>query len=139
MKEEIFRKESLEKFKSPDKLDEYICVSNPGVWILLLSIILLLSGACVWGIYGHIDSTVNADVRVENGAVVCFVSEDDISKITVGTAVRFDGFEGTISSVGGNTGHYYDCEVSVDEPVTDGSYDGKVVISSVKPMSLIFN
>ena len=49
MSEEIFRKKSLDKVKSPENLDDYIQVSNPGVWLLLVSVIILLAGACVWG------------------------------------------------------------------------------------------
>ena len=67
MNEEIFRKKSLDKVKSPESLDDYIRVANPGVWLLLISIIVLLAGACIWGFFGHIDSTVPAAVHVENG------------------------------------------------------------------------
>lgn len=139
MSEEIFRKKSLDKIKSPENLDEYIRVSNPGVWILLISIVLLLIGACVWGLFGHIDSTVDVDVYAEGDSVVCFIGEDDISKIHVGTIIRFADIEGTVAAIGENNGHYYSCEVSVDVPVKAGSYDGKAVTERVKPMSLIFN
>ena len=36
MNEEIFRKKSLDKVKSPENLDDYIRVSNPGVWLFIL-------------------------------------------------------------------------------------------------------
>ncbi len=43
MQEKLFR----EKVKSPENLDDYIRISNPGVWLLLVSAIVLLIGACV--------------------------------------------------------------------------------------------
>ena len=70
MNEEIFKKKSLDKVKSPESIDDYIRVSNPGVWLLLISVIVLLIGAVVWGIFGRIDSTVSASVRIENGTAV---------------------------------------------------------------------
>ena len=79
MSEEIFRKKSLDKVKSPENLDDYIQVSNPGVWLLLISVIVLLAGACVWGIFGHIDSTVETSIRAENETVVCYITNDAIS------------------------------------------------------------
>lgn len=55
MNENIFNKKSIEKMKSPESLNDYIKVSNPGVWMLIAGILLLLIGACVWGIFGSID------------------------------------------------------------------------------------
>ena len=75
MSEEIFRKKSLDKVKSPENLDDYIRVSSPGVWLLLISIVVLLIGVCVWSISGRIDSTVPVTVQVKNGTAVCYVAE----------------------------------------------------------------
>ena len=93
MREEIFRKKSLDKVKSPESLDDYIQVSNPGVWLLLVSVIVLLAGACVWGIFGHLDTAVPAEVVAKDGSVVCYMKDD--SKIDTGrrrkyTSTRFD-------------------------------------------------
>lgn len=37
-----FRQESLDRAKSPEQLDDYIRVSNPGVWMVLGAVLLLL-------------------------------------------------------------------------------------------------
>ena len=49
-KKNIFRKTSLERMSSPEKLNDYIRVSNPSVWIILSAIAILLIAAIVWGI-----------------------------------------------------------------------------------------
>ena len=45
-----FRQESLDRAKSPEQLDDYIRVSNPGVWMgrgaVLLLLLAGLIGAC---------------------------------------------------------------------------------------------
>ena len=138
MSEEIFRQKSLDKVKSPENLDDYIRVSNPGVWLLLISVILLLAGACVWGVFGHIDSTVEANVRAENGAVVCYVEDDSISAMQTGMIVRFDDFEATITAIRQEGGDY-SCTLQSDQTIPDGFYEGKVVVESYRPLSFVLN
>ena len=139
MKEEIFRKKSLDKVKSPENMDDYICVSNPGVWLLLVSVIVLLAGACIWGIYGHIDSTVPVAVSVESGNVVCYVSADDISDVKTGLTVKFLDSEAAIIHIGDENEQGYVCTLSEVPAVPDGFYEGTIVIESFKPLSFILN
>ena len=139
MSEEIFRKKSLDKVKSPESLDDYIRVSNPGVWLLLISVIVLLIGAVVWGIFGHIDSTVPASVRIENGTAVCYVEEDNMTSVKVGQTVKFEDCEAVIESVGNKTDDGYVCTLSDISELADGFYEGKVIVESYKPLSFILN
>lgn len=48
-KKNIFRKSSLDKISSPEKLNDYIKVSNPSVWIVLAAIAVLLVAVVIWG------------------------------------------------------------------------------------------
>ena len=139
MDKEIFRKKSLDKVKSPESLDDYIRVSNPGVWLLLVSVLVLLLGAVVWGIFGHIDSTVPATVRVENGTPVCCIAEGKITSVKVGQTVRFGSSEAVIASVGDKTDKGYLCALSAVSALPDGIYEGKVIVESYKPLSFILN
>ena len=139
MNEEIFRQKSLDKVKSPENLDDYIRVSNPGVWLLLISVIVLLAGVCVWGIFGHIDSTIETSVRSENGTAVCYISEDGISEIKEGMSVKFDGIEAVITEITRNDSGEYVCRLSSEQTMPDGTYEGKIVTDSVWPLSFILN
>ena len=139
MSEEIFRKKSLDKVKSPESLDDYIRVSNPGVWLLLISVIVLLIGAVVWGIFGHIDSTVPASVRIENGTAVCYVEEDNMTSVKVGQTVKFEDYETVIESVGNKTDDGYVCTLSNISGLADGFYEGNIIVESYKPLSFILN
>lgn len=137
--EELFRKKSLDKVKSPESLDDYIKVSNPGVWLLLVSVTVLLIGACVWGIFGHVDSTVPVTVRVENGTAVCRVAEDTITGITEGMTVKFDGNEAVIEGIGAVENGECICTLKTDASPKDGFYDGKVVTKRYQPFSFVLN
>ena len=137
MNEEIFRKKSLDKIKSPENLDDYIRVSNPGVWLLLVSVIVLLAGACVWGAFGHIDSTVDVIVEAENGVIVGTVCDIDVSE---GMTIRVADKESTLSHVEFNpeTGRKI-CDFTANADIPDGVYDAKIVVESYKPLSFVLN
>lgn len=51
----IYRKKSLEKIYSPEQLDDYIRVTTPSVWIVLLALAVLLVGILAWSIFGTIE------------------------------------------------------------------------------------
>ena len=139
MSEVIFRKKSLDKVKSPENLDDYIRVSNPGVWLLLFSVIVLLIGACIWGVFGHVDSTVASVVCIDEGEAVCYVTDDDISLVNVGCHVKFSDTEAVISEIGDLNEMGYSCILSDVPQLPDGFYEGNIVIESYKPLSFILN
>ena len=55
----IFRQKSIDKISSPEQLHDYIKVSSPSSWVILIAIIVLLIGVLIWGFFGSI--TVNTD------------------------------------------------------------------------------
>ncbi len=57
----IFRKKSLEQISTPEQLDDYIKVTKPSVWVVLIATILLIAGVLVWAVFGKIE------VNTENG------------------------------------------------------------------------
>ena len=140
MKEELFRKKSLDRIKSPENLDDYIRVASPGVWLLLVSVIIILIGACLWAVYGQIDSIVPATVCVENGGnAVCYISEDHISSVQTGLTVEFAGTKGVISQIGEKAEMGYACGLTWYSALPDGFYEGKIVKMTYRPISFIIN
>ncbi len=57
--ESIFRQKSIDRISSPEQLHDYIKVSSPGAWLVLVAIIIFLVGALVWAVNGSI--TINTD------------------------------------------------------------------------------
>lgn len=47
MNSKLYRKSQQDKLTSPEDLNNYIKVTNPGVWIILSTIIAFLLGVCV--------------------------------------------------------------------------------------------
>ena len=138
MEKQVFRKKSLDKLKSPESLDESIKVTNPGVWLILAAVILLLIGVCIWGAFGHIDSITPVSVRAENGVLTGTAAEENITSVKTGMTVRFAEFDATVESISDESGEYV-LTLSAKEAVPDGVYDGSIVIQSFKPFSFILN
>lgn len=91
MREEMFRKSSLEEFTSPDKLDDYIKVTSPGAWALLGGIFCLLISAGIWSGAASLKTTIPVTGIVEHGKVHVFVSPKQAEKLQEGMAVEQEG------------------------------------------------
>ena len=59
MNNQIFRKKSVDRMSSPEQLNDYIKVTNPGVWMALAASVILLIGVCVWGIFGKLETKLS--------------------------------------------------------------------------------
>ena len=133
MADDLFRKKSYDKIKSPEQLNDYVRVANPGVWLILCAVIVLLVGFCVWGIFGQIKTTVPAQITVDDGRIICTV-DGDIGKIEAGMSVEAGGSTGLVRAV--NAEHHL---VEIDISLSDGVYEGEIVTENIAPLSFIFN
>ena len=147
----------MDKVSSPEQLNEYIRVANPGVWMVLAAIVILLAGVVVWGFIGHFDTTLPTAVVCENGEAVIYIKEADAEKIAVGMTVRVDDKEYTVSEISaepirvddtmseyaihasGLTRGEWVYVVSLDGDFTDGVQKAEIVIESISPISFILN
>lgn len=134
MNEELFREKSLKNIKSPENINDYIRVTNPGVWIILAAVIVLLIGAFVWGTFGYIESYEEGTATVINGEATLISGDSEIAMgmdFYIGETrtkverIRFDE---------NNLGSMY---ISANVDLPDGLYDSKIIIERVKPLSLI--
>ena len=50
----IFREKSMDRISSPEELNDYIRVTTPSVWLVLLALVILLIGILAWSILGRI-------------------------------------------------------------------------------------
>ena len=158
MDNQIFRKKSLDKVSSPEQLNDYIRVSNPGVWLVLAAVIVLLIGVCVWGIFGRLETTVGSVAVVKDGEMTLYVKEEYLGKITEGMTVRVKENEYLITSVetkpqtipegfdeymlhlsGMHVGEWVFGVSAMQTDLADGVYEAEIVIESIAPMSFIFD
>ncbi len=75
MNPNIFRKVSLERLSSPERLDLAWKVTNPKEWIALLGIFFLIGAATLWSVKGSLATKVMAQgVIIHRGGVVNIVA-----------------------------------------------------------------
>ena len=153
----LFRKKSLERISSPEQLNAYIRVSTPSVWMLLAAIVILLVGVCVWGVFGHLDTTLSVAAIAQEGTVTAYVREGDIAKVKAEAVVTVDGdivkiwaiaeqpvqvdegFSEYARHVGGLQQGAWVYAVKLDANYPDGVYTAQIVVDSVSPMSFVLN
>ncbi|MBQ9064524.1 MAG: hypothetical protein IJ123_03665 [Blautia sp.] len=155
-KEKLFREKSLERIESPEKLNDYLRVTSPGVWLVLATIVVLLAGVCIWGVFGRIDATVSAAVVSRDGSSVCYVPETALEGAVKTQMVRIDGRELTLTpsalepeTVTETTDVYVRLagnlqvgdvfyQIPVSEDLDEGIYKGTLVTETLSPASLFF-
>ena len=147
MADPIFRKKSLERVQSPESLNDYMQVTNPSVWVLLIGIIVLLAGACVWGFFGEIENTADAVCVVKDGQFCCYSDEFELGALPEHCTVRINGETAVLmqdpldiaapylDTLGGRLSYcgWGACFAA------DGRYDAELVLEPIRPISFIFN
>ena len=153
----IFRKKSIDKISSPEQLNDYIHVTNPSVWTILLAVIIFLTGVFVWGFLGHLDTKLIVAGTCRDGKLTCYVKETDIESVKAGMPVAVDDnvyevavMESEPVSVTDDMGAYalhigelqigeWVYPVIVNTELEDGTYKAAITIESVSPISFIIN
>lgn len=135
MREDIFRKKNLDKVNSPENLNDYIKVSNPGMWLIIAAVLVLIAGACIWGFFGHIDTKVPVTATVENGMAYFAADGTDMNE---GTVVEIGGERCVVSTVE-NSESGVSFMLGAKTNLPDGIYEANVITESIKPVSFILN
>lgn len=83
MAEKLFREKSLERISSPENLNEYLKVASPGVWLIMISVILVIVGGIFWASSGYVEKTVEtalvSDGAGENYLIIKGNEKDNIA------------------------------------------------------------
>lgn len=167
MQNKLFNKSSMERISSPEKLNDYIQVANPGVWLILGAVILFLAGVLTWGIFGSVSTTYTARGVASGGSIICYVNANEEIRVEKGMQAAVSGdMKGTVSGevtdvsaaplsyVEASSGIESDyavyalgladwnikTTVSVDSELTEGAiYSVSITTESIRPIDLVFN
>ena len=157
MNNQIFRKKSVDRMSSPEQLNDYIKVTNPGVWMALAAIVILLIGVCVWGVFGKLETKLPVAAVSQDGQTVLYVKEDNIASVRENMSVYVGDETYKVTSVSSqpvavteeiseyarHTGELSIGEwvyiVQIDGNMPDGAYKAQIVTDSVSPLYFVFN
>lgn len=131
----IYREKSLKRISSPEELDRYVKISNPGTWIVLSIVLVLLVSILLWGFFGNLTTTKTVDVIIENGQSEIIMSQEELEDILPGMKVQYDNKTvGSVSSVDkdGNI-------VLSNLDFENGIYQMEIVVEEIRPIYFILN
>ena len=156
-KTHIFRTKSIEKIESPESMTDYLQVTSPGVWLVLIAIVIFLIGICFWGIFGYIDSTAKVAVISTNNRAVCLVPENALNSAIENRVITIDGIDHELSPdvlepmvVSADTNVYWILagdlkigdiiyQIPLSQSLPEGVYSGIIITETLSPFSLILN
>ena len=132
-KQTVFRKKTLERISSPEQLTDYLRVTNPGIWVVLAAVILLLAGIFAWAMVGILETKADVKVIVEsNMAQIITIGSEPLEE---GMALYISGREYRITS---SASDEYGRSVGMSHvDLPDGTYSGTVVTEMVHPISFL--
>ena len=133
----IFRQKNLDRINSPEQLTDYLKVTTPGIWMLLIAIIMLLGGLLVWSVSGTLETVADGVAVVENGQAVIMVTDTSGSAIASGMTVRIGDDEYSIATVEKDDYGRAVAYAPIDK--ADGRYDVRIVIESIHPIKFLFS
>ena len=157
-KNNIFRQDSLDRIASPEQLDDYIRISRPGVWVVVIAAIVLLASFLVWGAYGTLPTTIPEVGVVTNGELVCYNA--DVSGVAPSMLVTIGDVTGRVTHVSATpysseeiaarydsdyTTHMlgiedWNYEIRISAPgIADGLTEATIITGQVHPITFIFN
>ena len=149
----------LRKVDSPEQLNQYIRLSNPGVWILLIAIVVLLIGVCAWGFFGKIDTKITTVAISSDYNSYVYIKETDLEKVKNGMNVEIVNNENKyeiveiettpekvtdeLSEYARHLGNFqigewvYKCRLNKN--LREGTYGANIVVESIAPMVFVIN
>ena len=129
----VFRKKTLDRISSPEQLTDYLRVTNPGIWVVLAAVILLLAGVFAWSMVGTLETKAEVKVVVSDhtAQIVPLGSET----LADGMPLRVSGQEYQIAFA--QMDEYGRSVGAAEVSLPDGTYDGDVVLEAVHPISFL--
>jgi len=167
MQSKLFNKTSLERISSPEKMNDYIQVANPSVWLILGAAILLMVSVLIWGIFGSVSTTTTVNGLASDGKIICYINANAGVAVEPGMQVAISGdmkgtATGSVSTVGATPLSYTEAssgiesdyavyalnisdwnicaEIATDAELSEGAiYSVSITTQSLRPIELVFN
>ena len=133
MDNKLFRKKTIDRISSPEQLTDYLKVTNPGIWLILIAVVLILAGFLAWASVGTLTTTVDATAQIDSKAAYIVVTgNNSIKDVQTGMRVIVDTEEYVISNVDTDDLGRTVAHATIDLP--DGKYNCKIVVEEIHPI-----
>ena len=132
-KQGLFRNNMEDRITSPEQLTDYLRVTNPGIWVVLTAVILILAGIIAWSMAGTLETQSAVSVVVTDHTARIIPS--GAAELEEGMPLRVSGQEFLIAfaekdEFGRSVG-------TAEVGLPDGTYEGTVITETVHPISFL--
>ncbi len=143
MQSHLFRKQNVERISSPEQLQDYMRVTNPGVWMVLAAVIVLLAGLLAASALVKVETTVEAkgEIAQAGGEIVMTLAPEAGQAVREDMPVRLAGQDGRVAYVYESDGETI-VKAELDkaaEALPAGTYDVEIVTETLSPISFLLN
>lgn len=167
MQKNLFKKSSVQRITSPEKLNDYIQVANPSIWLILAAAALLLLSVLIWGVFGSVSTTATVKGLASDGQILCYIGTNTGIQVEEGMQVAISGdmkstVTGEVTAVSASPLSYSEASsgidsdyavyalniadwnikatIEADSPLTEGAiYTVSITTESLRPIELVFN
>lgn len=134
----IEEKRSAGRMTSPEQLNDYLKVTSPKVWILLVAVMLLAGGLLVWASFTTVESYATGTARAESGQLtVVFDDPVKASKVSAGMEMEVGDVKAEVLAVGHDANEQV--VASAQAAIPDGVYEVRVGYNPTQVISMLFN
>ena len=126
------------RISSPEQLDDYLKVTSPKVWVLLVAVVLLFAGLLLWGGFTTIESYATGTARAVGGELtVTFDDAKKAGRVQPGMQIEIGDVCAEVLTVGEDEGG--NPVASARANIPDGSYDVRVGYKATQVISMLLN
>ena len=133
----IFRKKTLERISSPEQLTDYLRVTDPGIWVFLSAVILLLVGMLAWAAVGTIETVAAGKAVVEDGRAEVIITDSVDGDLATGMPIRIAKEESVVSKI--SEDEYGRALLYCETALPDGTYDADIITEQIHPIRFLID
>ncbi|MBO6108807.1 MAG: hypothetical protein J6P16_05320 [Eubacterium sp.] len=133
-------KKNSDRITSPEKLDKYIKVIRPSMWVMLGAVIAVVLIVVIWSISSSLTIKVNGESFVNKGVMSVVVDEDAAQIIQEGAVIKAGGKTTTVKKIEIDTlqSDMTNYIITADSDLKDGIYKAEIETDGVSPFSYVF-
>lgn len=129
----LFRKKTMERISSPEDLTDYLKVTNPGIWVILIAVIVLLAGIFVWSCVGTLETTAKATVIVDDHTALVVLTDSNVIDEGMPLLVSTE----KVAIAGVQQDEYGRMTGTAEVMLPDGTYEGTVITDQTRPIDFL--
>lgn len=128
----------MSRISSPEELNDYLRVTNPRIWMLLVAVILLITGLLLWASFATVETYATGVARASGGDLtVTFDDPKEAANVHPGMEMNIGEDVYQVLAVG--TDENNNVIATATGTIPDGTYNVRVGYSTIQVITMLFN